>query len=821
MGIINRDINIQPYLSNQSVLGGESTGPLENMRAAYDAASSYVLGSESRTISLDEVFAPLRQKVIDRSKVSDLDRVNMFGADSRNQYAWSDRDYPKYINNTLDYIKQNPDLFPEPEFQGLTYDMLEEKAVLSSRKKIEEQKEIGSRQTFWGGVGEFVGDVAGNWSTLDSLSLAVNPELIVIKPTWPIVNRMFNNVIVNTGVEAAKYPDIKSWQEKVTGKEYGFKEFLQHEKEVAIGTIALTGAFEGIARVPYKKGYRWTKDTMLEGVEKLQDVYTRKYSKGIDVAEKEGGKDFTVTVGNQQTQEEIKQELMKDINAIKSQDSIDNFISETNPIANDAGDIEHIKRLNQVNEAMRTGNFDKLPKDTPTTNTITDINHFDRANPNVKFYNPKDIKVDAETFQFKAGGDVEGVTERLQGVTQWDPISANTAIVYEKANGETFIVDGHQRLALAKRITSTDPAQKIEFIAFPLKEVDGVSVEEARVIAAMKNIREGTGTAIDAAKVLKIDPSLIETLPPTSALVRQANGLIRLSDDAFRLITNQVIPENYGAIVGNIMTDPTEQIAAIEMLKRLDPSNIRQAEQIIRQMKDTGFVKSTQESLFGDEVISESLLLERAKILDAGTAIFKTDKLVFKNLMDNANKIEESGNVLNRNSNATNEEIYAKAIEITRANANIKGSISESLTRLAREFKEGGGKGLQGYARQFADDVRRSVEDGSYERVPNGGLGSYGAIEKEAVTLSPETKQDLSLFDEGIGSKGEVEQIKVLDAATKEELQMAPEMNDAVIHVDDIDPNTGMPFSKTLTMKEIMDDLAQDEKAINRLKGCI
>jgi hypothetical protein len=496
MGIINRDINIQPYLSNQSVLGGESTGPFENMSAAYDAASSYVLGSESRTIALDEVFAPLRQKVIDRSKVSDLDRVNMFGADSRNQYAWADRDYPKYINNTLDYIKQNPDLFPEPEFQGLTYDMLEEKAILSSRKKIEEQKEIGSRQTFWGGVGEFVGDVAGNWSTLDSLSLAVNPELIVIKPTWPIVNRMFNNVIVNTGVEAAKYPDIKSWQEKVTGKEYGFKEFLQHEKDVAIGTIALTGAFEGIARVPYKKGYRWTKDTMLEGVEKLQDVYAKKF--GGDPA--------------------VKAEAMKDINAIKAQDSIDNFISETNPIADDAGDIEHIKRLNQVNEAMKTGNFNKLPKDTPTTNTITDINHFDRANPNVKFYNPKDIKVDAETFQFKAGGDVEGVTERLQGVTQWDPISANTAIVYEKANGETFIVDGHQRLALAKRITATDPAQKIEFIAFPLKEVDGVSVEEARVIAAMKNIREGTGTAIDAAKVLKIDPSLIETLPPTSCI---------------------------------------------------------------------------------------------------------------------------------------------------------------------------------------------------------------------------------------------------------------------------------------------------------------
>jgi hypothetical protein len=798
MGIIYSDINIQPYKSNTPVLGGEDTGFIENMQAAYDSQASFTKGSASRTISFDDIFAPIRQKVIDRSKVSAVDRVNMFGANSYNEYAWADKDYPKHVNNTLDYINKNPDLFPEPEFQGLTYDVLEGRAVEGSKKKIEDQKEVGARQTFFGGVGEFIGDVAGNWSTLDTLSLAV-PELKAPTVVWPIVNRMFQNTIINTSVEAAKYPDIKSWQEKVTGQEYGFKEFLQHEKEVAIGTIALTGAFEGALRIPYKKGYRWTKDTMLEGVEKLQDVYTKKF--GGDQA--------------------AKAEFMKDIDAIKAQDSIDNFISETNPIANDAGDIEHNKRLNQVNDAMATGNFSKLPTETPTTNPITDINHFDRYNPNVKFYDPKNIKVDAETFQFKAGGDVSGVTERLQGVTEWDPISANTGIVYEKANGDTFIVDGHQRLGLAKRIMEADPAQKIDFIAFPLREVDGISVAEARVIAAMKNIREGTGTAIDAAKVLKIDPSLLEKLPPTSALVRQANGLIRLSDDAFRLITNQVIPENYGAIVGNVMTDPTEQIAAIEMLKRLDPSNTRQAEQIVRQMKDTGFVKSTQESLFGDEVISESLLLERAKILDAGTAMFKTDKLVFKNLMDNANKIEESGNILNRNNNATNEEIYAKAIEITRANANIKGSISESLTRLAREFKEGGGKGLQGYARQFADDVKRSIEDGSYERVPNGGLSSFDAIEKEANTLSPEVKKDLSLFDEGIGSKGEVEQTKVLETATKEEIQMAPEMNDAVIHVDDIDPNTGMPLSKTLTIKEVMDDIAQDERAINRLKGCI
>jgi hypothetical protein len=204
MGIIYSDINIQPYKSNTPVLGGEDTGFIENMQAAYDAQASFTKGSASRTISFDDIFAPIRQKVIDRSKVSAVDRVNMFGANSYNEYAWADKDYPKHVNNTLDYINKNPDLFPEPEFQGLTYDILEGRAVEGSKKKIEDQKEVGARQTFFGGVGEFIGDVAGNWSSLDTLSLAV-PELKAPTVVWPIVNRMFQNTIINTSVVNSKF----------------------------------------------------------------------------------------------------------------------------------------------------------------------------------------------------------------------------------------------------------------------------------------------------------------------------------------------------------------------------------------------------------------------------------------------------------------------------------------------------------------------------------------------------------------------------------------------------------------------------------------
>lgn len=798
MGIIYTDVNVDPYKSGQPIPGGEDTGVWENMRAAYRAQDAFAKGDASRNTALEEVFAPLRQKAIDRANLSNVDRLELFGADSYNQYAFPASEYSKYFNNTLKYIQEHQDQFPEDEFKNLSFAELEKQAIDVSNKRLTEQQDISSRKTAWGGVGEIVGDIAGSMSSMDVLSMAI-PEFKAPTVVWPIVNRMFQNTVINTGVEAIKYPEVKSWSEKVTGKEYGWEEFLQHEKDVALGTIALTGAFEGIAKVPFRKGYTLTKDKMIEGIETLQNAYAKKFGDNA----------------------EIKDTVLKEVDVLKSESAKEQSIVDSNPLDNDAGDIEHKQRLQQTAEALSTKNFNRLPDDNPSsTKPITDIHHFERNNGTVKFYNPKDIKVDAETFQFKSGGDVYGVSERLQGVTEWDPISANTAIVYEKANGETFIVDGHQRLGLAKRIMEKDPSQNIEIIAFPLRELDGISQDQARVIAAFKNIGEGTGTAVDAAKVLKTSPELIGKLPPTSQLVIQGRGLANLSDEAFMLIVNETIPANYGALVGRIMSDHTEQMAAIEMLKRLDVSNANQAEAIIRQMKETGFVKSTQTSLFGDEVVAESLFLERAKILDTASKILKSDKQLFKSLVDNAAKIEESGNVLNKFNNTSNEETYAKAIQIIKANANTKGSISESLTRLAREFKEGGSKGLQRYARQFTDDVARAVEDGNFNRIETSGTSIDDAVAKEADKINETRINELSLFDDGINSPGAKAETQTLLTTAKEELQMAPEMNDVVVHVDDIDPNTGMPVSRTVTAKQIMDEIAQDDKALNRLKGC-
>ena len=55
-------------------------------------------------------------------------------------------------------------------------------------------------------------------------------------------------------------------------------------------------------------------------------------------------------------------------------------------------------------------------------------------------------------FQYKQDGDERGVSKKLAGVKDWDAPSAGTIITFKYRDGKIAIVDGHQRLGLAKRL---------------------------------------------------------------------------------------------------------------------------------------------------------------------------------------------------------------------------------------------------------------------------------------------------------------------------------------------------------------------------------
>lgn len=76
-------------------------------------------------------------------------------------------------------------------------------------------------------------------------------------------------------------------------------------------------------------------------------------------------------------------------------------------------------------------------------------------------------------------------------------------MVWEDLKGDRYVVDGHQRLALARRLPAQ--GQNVRLRAIVLREADGVSADDALYAGAMKNFSEGgeSTKALDVAKVFR------------------------------------------------------------------------------------------------------------------------------------------------------------------------------------------------------------------------------------------------------------------------------------------------------------------------------
>ena len=326
----------------------------------------------------------------------------------------------------------------------------------------------------------------------------------------------------------------------------------------------------------------------------------------------------------------------------------------------------------------------------------------------IESIDPRTIEVDAKTFQFKSRGDDQGVTDALEGVNKWDPIKANTSIVWERLDGTRFIADGHQRLALAKRLIGDD-AQEIGLNAFIMREADGFTAEQVRDIAAFKNIAEGSGSALDAAKVIRSGNQLGDDLPPNSALVRDARGLARLDDEAFRLVVDEIVDARYGAIVGELISDAAEQSAVIRALAQAKPANANQARLMVGDMKAAGFTKTETVDLFGGMEVTESLFKERAKVIDNVMRQVKKDKSVFKTLAEQESRIAGAGNKLDRDANLTRLSDDEKTLATLTSLANTKGSVSDLINDAARRIKEG--ESVQRATRDILPELRRAGDE--------------------------------------------------------------------------------------------------------------
>jgi len=285
-------------------------------------------------------------------------------------------------------------------------------------------------------------------------------------------------------------------------------------------------------------------------------------------------------------------------------------------------------------------------------------------------FDAKALNTDAARFQYKDNGDSEGVTTALKSVSKWDPSKANQVIVWEQADGTLFVVDGHQRSGLARRLIAEGKESQINLPGILYREADGISAEDIRAIAAAKNIAEGSGSALDGAKILRTRPDLLDgSIPLTDRKGKQAANLARLDDESFRMVVNEVVPENQAAIVGELIpNDPARQNAAMKAIARFEPRNELETTALVQRVSQAEVAKAeagSQQSMFGDLETPDSTAGEEMKIVARAVAELRKDKALFARVTSNADRLEAEGSMIARDkaaSVAQDSEAFAKLV---------------------------------------------------------------------------------------------------------------------------------------------------------------
>jgi hypothetical protein len=349
------------------------------------------------------------------------------------------------------------------------------------------------------------------------------------------------------------------------------------------------------------------------------------------------------------------------------------------------------------------------------------------------------IKFDPKVYQFKAS-DAKGETGRLRHVTKWDQVSGavTPVLLHERANGDLYVADGHQRVALAQRlIAAGESVPKLNAIV--LREADGFDAAEVRRAAALANVRQNSATPVDIAKLLReapLSPEEEATIPRGNIegeRFRQAQGLAKLGDAAFSAVVNGELEPAYAQFVGEILTDPAQQIAAIRALVAAELPNAYQAERFVKELRNEGFVTETQTDLFGEQAVADALIKEKAQVLDAVRKVLGSQKSAFANAFRHRVELEAAGNVLNVGSNERLAALAARQKLLLEAFADKAGSQTQQAIREAARRVHA--KEIS--AKDAAPDVIRALERDFKNGPPEGSAPLGPGPSRPAPTQSP------------------------------------------------------------------------------------
>jgi hypothetical protein len=468
-------------------------------------------------------------------------------------------------------------------------------------------------------------------------------------------------------------------------------------------------------------------------------------------------------------------DLLKTVPNIESKDvfdlkksyerSVDDNVLKDTP----AGNKEHQTKINEVLKAEVTGKpalIDELPVNQIDTQKVKD--RIFTTDYNTELVNPADIKIEPKKFQVKN----KVIEPEVKGDVTIEPV-----VIYEYADGNRSIVDGHGRLGEARKLQAS--GQKIMMPAHILRETSGITVAEARAIGQLINQRELTQSG---------KGSLLNNIP----------GIAKLSDNAFDMVVKRTVDENIASRVGNNFSNKDLHAPIIQYIQSKNFKSVLEIDRAINDIKNIGNNKSVKNLKSFITEMEKLPIAEKAKLLDEVIKDINTTK---GEGTINAEKINElsskQGEFSNDINNATNKY---KSGDVAGAKSDIVAAIDRANRR--GEFKSNTNSGSAAI-----DEIKTSLSE-----VP-GKSAIDSTIDKRFSDIKNNPKV---LTDKIADLNRELfgDNAKPSEKALTEDVVIIKELG--------FDENGNIIEAKTKleTVKEMLNREAMDEKMLQRLSDC-
>lgn len=448
-----------------------------------------------------------------------------------------------------------------------------------------------------------------------------------------------------------------------------------------------------------------------------------------------------------------------------------------------------------------------------------------------------DIATDPQRFQFKAEGRLSktGVSGSLKEAAEYDPLFGKIISVWrDPANGQLYVVNGHNRLDLARR------SGRESILTW---EIEAPTAEQARAIGAMENMAEGMGTPWDAAKIMRDMGMGIEQLRQRNINVRgpvaeKAIPLSRLPQELFDRGVTGKLDMAKAVALGSEPLDETviRDVAAAAAKGKWS------AEKILQAMQEAKFAQTEMPAdgtLPGMEewASKTSDFSVRADVRAEAYRLLREEMIALTSAARAGRKsiLEAAGNVIDVAGSQTARDQAAQAAAVFNQVTGYVGPVRTLLDQMVEQVK--GGKAVKKAVEDNLDALRSAIdEEINGPQLPLGAPAAAPSVPSAGTPAAAVSDEAIKELERAYPYKpyrgqtpldaAEIRLTKVQDLlqATTEQIERlkttGPEASDnaAVAQKNQRDWKRNLAkFTKQEAA--IRQDLVTAQEAINRLKG--